>query len=232
MRILVVEDTELVRRVIQAYLEKLGYQADYAADCGEALKLFKGDEYSLVLMDCQLPDGDGVEALRLLREQGERRVPVIALSASAPEARRCVEAGMDDFLLKPFTIEQLAGILKRWLPGPKDEGLGNRVQGMNEAALIALDDYERNGDRRLSRIARAVEALDLEEVARGAHSFRPINAYLGATRMVELLAEMEERAKGGDSGSLPGLFRELLQEYGKVKSALPEIRRRLEGKND
>lgn len=233
-KILVVEDTELVRRVIQTYLDRLGYRADFAADDQEAVELFWHGDYDLVLMDCQLPSRDGVEVFRCLRRRGGRGVPVIALSASTSEAKRCIEAGMDDFLIKPFTCEQLAEILARWLPGAEKrvEATGNPGfttpdQGMQEAAVIALEEYEKNGAQRLERIIQAVRSFDLGEVARSAHAFRPLNAYLGAERMVKLLMAMEGRAKKGDASCLPGLLEELLQEYERVKSELPEIGRRL-----
>lgn len=124
-KILVVEDTELVRRVVQAYLDRLGYRADFAADGQEALELFWQGDYDLVLLDCQLPVKDGLEVFRCIRQRGGRRVPVIALSAGTSEARRCIEAGMDDFLLKPFSCEQLAGILTRWLPGAGKRVINN-----------------------------------------------------------------------------------------------------------
>jgi CheY-like chemotaxis protein len=232
-KILVVEDTELVRRVIQAYLNKLGHTADFAGNGQEAIDLFSRYDYDLVLLDCQLPTMDGIEVMRFIRQRCGRRIPVVALSASPSEARRCVEAGIDDFLSKPFTCEQLGGVLAKWIPAggsrttTSDFGSPRLDEGMREAALIALEEYKKDAGQRLERLVQAVKVLDLGEVARRAHAFRPLNAYLGAERMVFLLTAIEERAKQGNADSLPQLVEELLKEYERVKANLPEIERRL-----
>ncbi|MDK2882957.1 MAG: hypothetical protein PWP58_1293 [Bacillota bacterium] len=233
-KILVVEDTELVRRVIQAYLNKLGYASDFAGNGQEAIDLFSRYDYDLVLVDCQMPIMDGIEVLRFIRQRCERRIPVVALSASPSEARRCVEAGIDDFLSKPFTCEQLGSVLAKWIPAGgsrpgKTSDFGSPVldEGMREAALIALEEYKKDAGQRLERLIQAVKVLDLGEVARSAHAFRPLNAYLGAERMVALLTAMEDGAKQGNADCLPQLVEELLKEYERVKANLPGIERRL-----
>lgn len=233
-KILVVEDTELVRRVIQTYLDTLGYSADFAGNGQEAIDLLSRYDYDIVLMDCQMPIMDGIETLRFIRQKHGRRIPIVALSASASEVRRCVEVGIDDFLSKPFTCEQLGRVLAKWVPvgAFQSEGAKGFVspvvdEGMKEAAQIALEEYKRDADRRLNRLIEAVRAMDLAEIARGAHAFRPLNAYLGAEQMVALLTAMEEEAKQGRRDRLPRLAEEVVKEYERVRANLPEIERRL-----
>lgn len=119
-RVLVAEDNRVNARVAEALLAQLGLEAELVVTGREALdSLAKGD-YDLVLMDIQMPVLDGLSAVRELRareEAGSRRTPVVALTASAlaADAQRCLEAGMDDFLAKPITLEQLEAKLRRWL---------------------------------------------------------------------------------------------------------------------
>ncbi|MGV3523765.1 MAG: response regulator [Candidatus Sericytochromatia bacterium] len=119
-RILLVEDNQINQIVTLAILSKFGYGGDLAADGSEALKCLKQVDYDLVLMDCQMPIMDGYEVTRRIRqgEAGSRTdLPIIAVTAHVSEADRqhCLMAGMDDYLAKPFSPEELAQMLERWL---------------------------------------------------------------------------------------------------------------------
>jgi len=127
-RILLVEDNLVNQEVGMAMLEGLGCRATLAGNGAQALAELARDSFDLVLMDCQMPEMDGYQATRLIRA-GEAhpgggaggpaaRLPVIALTAHAMMGNRdaCLEAGMDDYLTKPFTQEGLRLLLARWLP--------------------------------------------------------------------------------------------------------------------
>jgi CheY-like chemotaxis protein len=108
-------------------LNTLGYGSDIAVNGAEALELLARNCYDLVLMDCQMPVMDGYEASRRIREQEQavagqappERIPIVALTAHALEGDRekALESGMDDYLTKPFTMEQLTAVLDHWLSG-------------------------------------------------------------------------------------------------------------------
>jgi len=124
-RLLVVEDNITNRAVITGMLKKLGLAFDTAVNGQEALALIEaGSKADLVLMDCQMPVMDGLEATRRIRaweqETGKQRLPIIALTASAFEEDRdrCLAAGMDDFLTKPLVLRQLTTALETWLKKP------------------------------------------------------------------------------------------------------------------
>jgi len=118
-RILVVEDNPVNRRVAELVLRRHRFEVDCVSNGREALALLATQRVDLVLMDCQMPEMDGYEATRQLRlrEDGQRRLPIIALTASAfPEEReQCLDSGMDDLLLKPLDVRQLSEVLARWL---------------------------------------------------------------------------------------------------------------------
>ena len=125
MRLLAVEDNPVNQQVLLAQLAALGLAADLAADGQAALDALERQTYDLVLMDCQLPGLDGYETTRRWRrrEAGGRSIPsipIIAVTAHAMrgEREKCLAAGMDDHIAKPFRLEELAAIVGRWLPSP------------------------------------------------------------------------------------------------------------------
>jgi signal transduction histidine kinase len=116
--VLVVEDNPVNLLYAEAQLLALGHRSHTAADGEQALATMAAQHFNLVLMDCHMPGMDGYAATRTLREReaaepGRRRTPVIALTASAmaEDRQRCIDAGMDGFLSKPFTREELAQAL-------------------------------------------------------------------------------------------------------------------------
>ncbi len=121
-RVLIVEDNAINQRVLAAMLEKLGYLSDVAANGREAVGMLETIAYQAVLMDCWMPVLDGYQATReiRLRETGPERIPIIALTGSAlPDERdRAKQAGMDDFVTKPITLETMRKVLAHWRVKP------------------------------------------------------------------------------------------------------------------
>ncbi len=122
-RVLVVEDNEVNALVVRGMLEQMGVDAELAVDGQRALASMGRTAFDLVLMDCQMPVLDGWEATRIWRARETRlrqnqRTPIIALTASAAagERERCLDAGMDDYLSKPFSREALGELVDRYLP--------------------------------------------------------------------------------------------------------------------
>ena len=117
-RVLVVEDDSVNQQVIDLFLKKIGITASFALDGESAIIAATSQEWDLVLMDCQLPGIDGLEATRQIRQQlGERKLTIIAVTANASMQVRenCLAAGMNDFLSKPVRFELLCGVLQKHL---------------------------------------------------------------------------------------------------------------------
>ena len=117
-RILLAEDEPINREVTLSFLDDVGLVADVAENGQEAVLLAAQNDYALILMDMQMPIIDGLEATRIIRQSSERkRVAIVALTANAfaDDKRRCLEAGMDDFIAKPIIPETLYATLLRWL---------------------------------------------------------------------------------------------------------------------
>jgi len=128
-RILVAEDNPVNQEMALAMLELLGCQIEVAANGREAVESVTRNSYDLILMDCQMPVLDGFAATAAIRRWEETenrpRLPIVALTANVIKGfqEQCLEAGMDDYLSKPFGQEQLIAKLDRWLPKIKDEKL-------------------------------------------------------------------------------------------------------------
>ena len=120
-RILLAEDNPTNRDVTVAILTKMGLSADVAVNGAEALKALARSPYSVVLMDVQMPEMDGLTATRTIRDPAspvlDHAVPIIAMTAHATkkDRQKCLDAGMNDYLSKPVTAESLAQVLRKWI---------------------------------------------------------------------------------------------------------------------
>ena len=127
--ILLADDNEINRVVTRKLLGQLGYSLEVAVNGREAVEKWASGEFTLILMDCQMPEMDGFEATACIREQEKdgRYTPVIALTANALQGDRqhCLEAGMDDYLSKPIELESLRKMIDRWTE-PDSRGVPER----------------------------------------------------------------------------------------------------------
>ena len=116
IRILMAEDNAINQRVGKLILQRAGFFIDLVSDGNEAFEAHRAKPYDLILMDCQMPTMDGFEATRLIRQLDQRQPVIIAVTANAlvGERERCLAAGMNDYLSKPFQAEQLVSIVEKW----------------------------------------------------------------------------------------------------------------------
>ena len=136
IRVLLVEDNPFNQKVACGMLELLGCRVSLAADGREALDMVRDAEFDMVFMDCQMPEMDGYEATRQIRlqEAADGSVPtaIIAMTANAmqQDMERCLAAGMDDYLSKPFDLEELCA---------RARALRRRAQGRASPKLVRGD---------------------------------------------------------------------------------------------
>lgn len=161
-RVLVVEDNEINREVVSGMLQLLGCTVWLACDGREACTAFPLREYDVVLMDCQMPEMDGFEATRELRliegRRGSRHVPVVALTANALQGdrERCIDAGMDEFLSKPFLLSQLRDVIARCVPA-------ERAAAASEGSVV-IGDAEGSRAREDARAGTVLDPAALAQI--------------------------------------------------------------------
>ncbi|MEW6293851.1 MAG: response regulator [Pseudomonadota bacterium] len=230
-RILLAEDNAVNQVFASAMLENLGLTADIANDGVEALMLAERQDYDLVLMDCQMPVMDGYDATASLREREKgsgRHLPIIALTANAMEGDRqkCLAAGMDDYLAKPYTLDQLETVLRRWLgqapavaaeparePDASTAPASPPAAAINTACLDQMRQLDPDGSMGLMRkvlkayldssaslqaqVDEALAAGDAEALRRSAHTLKSSSANVGAEALAALYKELEACGREG-----------------------------------
>ena len=113
--ILLAEDNPVNQKVTQRMLRHLGYNSDVAANGREALQAMERQFYNIILMDIQMPEMDGLQTTRIIRERWPTGPKIIAVTAYALDYSRemCLEAGMDDYITKPMKMGELADVLRK-----------------------------------------------------------------------------------------------------------------------
>jgi HPt (histidine-containing phosphotransfer) domain-containing protein len=197
--------------------------------------------FDLILMDCQMPEMDGFEATAEIRRREAvqtkgRRIPIIALTAGAVEGDRekCLAVGMDDYVTKPFSLDQLERVLRRWLPaGRKAENSAPRIDlqvlenmhalgGNGGTSLVTklIGIYLSDAPKRLRSLQEAVARGDRVTMGRAAHAFKSASANLGAAALTELCRRMESLGRASSTNGADGLLAEIETEYAQVAAEL------------
>ncbi|HET7291997.1 MAG TPA: response regulator [Vicinamibacteria bacterium] len=240
-RVLVADDSRVNQKVVGAMLQGMGVACDVVGSGGEAIEASARAPYAAILMDCQMPGVDGYVATARIRarEGTGARTPIIAMTASASPAdrQRCLAAGMDDCLPKPFTPDGLVEVLERWIgarvaPGrgePSAPDGGGPLEAGVLADLHALGAaFARDSFRmflggtpgRIDALAAALAKGDGAAIKAAAHVLRGSCGMIGARRLAELCAEIEGRARTEAQGGMPALIEAVRTEYRSVASAL------------
>jgi CheY-like chemotaxis protein len=158
VRILLAEDNLTNQEVAIAMLTKLGYKADLVVNGTETLHALRKADYDVVLMDCGMPEMDGYEATRCIRESQpwtrNPRIPIIAITADAMSGDRekCLQAGMNDYLAKPIELRQLGDILEKWLVSPPSGGVDASASQSAAKTGTVSNQAVFNGESLLARL--------------------------------------------------------------------------------
>jgi len=251
--VLLVEDSPVNLEVGVAILESMGCVVETAVNGRRALDRYGNGDFSLIFMDCQMPEMDGFETTIEIRRRealSGKHTPIIALTASVVEdgRQRCLAVGMDDYLAKPFTLEQMRAMLTNWL------GAAPRPAAREHLALVAekppspdpIDDQVLDSLRRLQQDGRpdivqqviqlflkgaAGLLMDLDDGAatgdaallyRASHALKSASANVGATVMSTHCKELEALAKSGSVQEAAQLVKDIRENYRTVEARLSE----------
>lgn len=251
VRILLVEDNPVNQAVAVAMLEDLGCEVRTVDNGLDAIRALDEGRYAVVLMDCQMPVMDGFEATRRIRRRERDNqsgaTPVIALTANAMKGdrERCLAAGMDDFLSKPFTQRQLREVLARHsvatlepgaggagAPGPDrhsagmlDESALENIRalqrpGKPDILQTVIGHYLASAPKLLQGLRQAVESGDAKALRMAAHSLKSSSRNLGAQALAALCQELEHMGRASTIEGATALLADLEADYGHVENKL------------
>ena len=234
LKILVVDDDDLNRRMMQLLLAREGHLVDLVSNGLEAFEAIKIKEYDVVFMDLQMPVMDGVEASRRIREweNGGQHTFIVALTASyLPEQGHVLfEAGIDNYIAKPFEIEQVQRLLKYgFQTRAKDDAAQHKlltselppekvldvqkgivqIGGDENLYRELLSDFIAGLPKRLRAIQNYSAEKDFVELSRTAHNLSGIAANLGASQLSDCAKKLDKQSVEGYTESLDPLVQEI-----------------------
>jgi CheY-like chemotaxis protein len=233
LKILVVDDDVLSQRMMRVLLTREGHQVDVASSGVDALNLIKIQRYDIVFMDLQMPDMDGIESTRHIREweNGGQHTFIVALTASyLPEKGQTLfEVGIDNYVSKPFELEHIQRLLNYSIKAgltahsnqlalveklPSEEVLDiqkglEQVGGDIDTYKELLGDFAAELPERLQTIQHFFAKMDLVELSRAAHNLNGIAANLGALQLSEYARKLDKQSSAGYTESVPHLLQEI-----------------------
>ena len=255
VRVLLAEDNVVNQEIAMAMLESSEYEVTLAENGLEALKATETVDYDVVLMDCQMPEMDGFEASTELRrreaEANSRHLPIIGLTANAGAGSRenCLEAGMDDYVSKPFRRNVLLAALAKWTQSvPVDRASLQIVEvsapapaeleaaPLDVEALQALRDLQRPGrpdvltrvidlfsldaPRLVAAMLEAVASDDADALRHAAHTLKSTSANVGAVSLSTNCREIEQLARAAEAASVRTRVDDATKELDRVLAML------------
>lgn len=251
--VLLAEDNAVNQEVALTMLRGLGLQVDLAENGRIAFELSQHKRYDVVLMDCQMPELDGFEATRLIREaervDGKPRLAIIALTANAMQGDQevCEACGMDKYLSKPFSAADLRAKITPYLaqqdgvaqtevaqsPEPfrevfaslDVERLGSLKQILGARFLEVVQKFEDNTRVILQRMDDARETANNDELMRAAHSLKGSSGTIGAIALYKVSSELEDAARQGPVANAADTINTLRSEFTRFCGAVEPLKR-------
>ncbi len=241
-KFLIAEDNEVNQKVIRHVLHKAGGVLEMANNGAEAVAfLQKSTAYDLIIMDLQMPEMDGYEATKYIRNEMKLSIPIIAMTASAlkGEKDKCLEIGMNDYMSKPFDVSFLYKRISQLLnEGPTKplimetktttaENLFDLslLQEMDDNGYIAeiLTTYLDNTPRELKELQKLCSELQFDAIYKMAHKLKGSAGLLYAHGILRILSKIEEFAKAEIKEGLHVLAQQAVDEFAKIEAPLKEI---------
>ena len=239
--ILVVDDHPINRMVLVRQVNALGFAAESADNGREALEMWTTGRFSLLLTDCNMPEMDGYQLAERIRQREKatsgKRITIIACTANAlgGEAEKCFAAGMDDYVAKPISLEQLAGKLERWLPAESPPDPVTRMEvihsadavleekvlweisgGNEELARDLLRRFQRYNREDLQLLREAIAQADTPQIVTYSHRMKGSSRTIGANRLAQVIGRIERHGLVSDIHAAASEFSTLESELARL----------------
>ncbi|MFG0257169.1 MAG: response regulator [Phycisphaerales bacterium JB043] len=262
-QILLAEDDEISGEVAKEVLLKAGFMCEHVKNGQDAFVAATTGQFDLALMDCHMPELDGFDSTRQIRAHEDAhgcvgrngaRLPVIALTANAlaGDRDRCLDAGMDDYVTKPFVPDYLIATIRRHLAGCRQserllqplgeiqvggvpdscaidvESLLDRWGGMHELLTGVLDKFETEAQAAMAELTEAVGSSDRSRIREIAHKLKGASGYAGASHLQELALQMEQAVDHDGTDSLGELLSAMQSATRDCIDGIPAARRTIE----
>ncbi|MBI1367016.1 MAG: response regulator [Planctomycetes bacterium] len=245
LKVLLVEDGITNQRVAVSMLETRGHKVAVAANGLEALQLLDKEPFDLVLMDVQMPVMDGYEATRRIRENEQgtgAHVPIIAMTGNAMigDRDRCIDAGMDDYIAKPFRGSALMEVIarhrgdravSRMTEAPADEAVDEtkvnfelaleHLDGCHDIFLQVIDVFLQEAPQLLDTVRRSYESGDIPSLVRAAHSIKGTSRLFVASRASRAALRVEQLGREANGAQISEAIDELEQA---VRDMMEQLR--------
>nr|WP_274602153.1 hybrid sensor histidine kinase/response regulator [Vibrio sp. S9_S30] len=238
--ILVAEDNPVNQEVIKKQLKTLGYECKLADEGLHAQAMYEQYDFDLVLTDCHMPECDGYELTSALRQkqiEKGRRIPIIAVTANAMigEAKKCLTAGMDDYLPKPIELEKLKRMLHNWMPNSNTTTSSGVAMNLDVVDTIfggdmnaykqSVNDFLQFSLPQYQALAEAEsDEFEMSVMTNIAHKLKSSAATIGLDELYQLTQEIEHHSK---LEAKPELLNTLTQ----LKTLLPTIETLINNQN-
>jgi PAS domain S-box-containing protein len=256
IRVLVAEDNVINQKVAIKLLDKLGYHADPVGNGREAVEALKMIPYDIVLMDVQMPEMDGFEATKMIRDSKSSvlnsDVPIVAMTAHAMKGDRekCLSAGMNDYISKPVQPDVIAAMIQKWtnsnsgnqksrgyMMSRKDvrifdqTSLLERVNGDVELFHEMIELFLEQTPKLINDLSTSVEAVDVVAVNHHAHSLKGSSKTIAANALAEVAFQMELASKKSTLEKSVDLMDKIKFEFDEFKQAVKSFRNSISDAN-
>ncbi len=250
LTILIAEDDQVNREVTSKLLEHLGYESEFAGNGAEAVKKCLETDFDLILMDCRMPEMDGLAAADAIRRNEKKHRPtIIALTAFSAETERenCLRAGMDDYFCKPVTKKDLTKILEKHFSAEKvlpnldlEENfvqhslsdiithetlktfLAIESRGEKDFVFEILQIYCENAEKQISLLKNDLQNRNAKEIERRAHHLKGSSSNVGLEKLTALFEELQNQVNLENWESIESLISETTEKFEFIKQRVFE----------
>jgi PAS domain S-box-containing protein len=252
MRILIAEDNLINQKLAQNIFEGLGYKPVVVSNGLQVIDRLKAESFDLIFMDVQMPEMDGFETTRFIvhKLKPAKKPVIIAMTAFALEGDKdkCIEAGMDDYISKPFLVEEIVDSIRKWANksmSSKESSVEMKAEKTEQKQIVnqftlnhlkemtagsdpsffkqVLRMFIDQSDELLTEIKSALSANDIDKLGGFAHKLKGSALNLGAEAIAETCRKIELMARERDSSEMESLVKQLNREFILTKKELSDM---------